>query len=108
MAWRIVKQPNGLYGRFSDIVDNFTHMNLTAAEVFDVCLDICGREESHGKIERADADEVYLGTEAEEPKDGLRRWRECLETIKEIHEEDLQDTIDSGSMPAEEITKVQD
>lgn len=29
MAWRIVKQPNGLFASFSDIVDHFTYTDMT-------------------------------------------------------------------------------
>ncbi len=32
MTWRIVQQPNGKFGRFSEAVDDFTHMNLTESE----------------------------------------------------------------------------
>lgn len=33
MATKIVKLPNGLYGRFSTVVDEFTHMNYTKQEM---------------------------------------------------------------------------
>jgi hypothetical protein len=38
MAWRIVKQPNGLYARFSDIVDNFTHYNMDRNEAIETYM----------------------------------------------------------------------
>jgi hypothetical protein len=35
----IAKQPNGKYARFSTIVDNFTHINMTADEYINVCIE---------------------------------------------------------------------
>lgn len=35
MPARIVKQPNGRYARFSTVVDNFTHYNMTREEALD-------------------------------------------------------------------------
>jgi hypothetical protein len=35
MAWRIVKQPNGLLARFSDVVDNFTAVDMTKQEAIE-------------------------------------------------------------------------
>lgn len=37
MCWRIVQQPDGLYARFSDVVQNFTHLGLSAMEVALLC-----------------------------------------------------------------------
>jgi hypothetical protein len=71
MAWRIVKQPNGLYAKWSDIVDNFTHLNMTRERALDLCLDDLGRKDAPGKIQRAE----------DEPS----RWLDCLKTIKLIH-----------------------
>ena len=47
MAWRIVRQPNGYYARFSEIVDDFTVYDMTRAEAI-VC---CRREQGMGKLE---------------------------------------------------------
>lgn len=100
MAWFIVKQPNGLYGRFSDTVDNFTHMNLTAMGAYDVCLGDCGRRDAITKMRCADEDVIC---EDYRERDGLRRWRACLETIECRNAGDLQNTIDAGSMPPEDL-----
>jgi hypothetical protein len=35
----ITKQPNGKYARFSTIVDNFTHINMTADEYINMCIE---------------------------------------------------------------------
>jgi hypothetical protein len=37
MAWRIVKQPDGLYSRFSEVVDDFTHRDMTKLEAYELC-----------------------------------------------------------------------
>lgn len=37
MGWRIVKQPNGLFASFSDIVDDFVEMNMNEDEAVDYC-----------------------------------------------------------------------
>lgn len=39
MAWRLVKQPNGLFGVFSEIVDNFTQINLSELEASNYCAE---------------------------------------------------------------------
>ena len=39
MAWRLVKQPNGLFGVFSEIVDNFTQINLSDVEASNYCAE---------------------------------------------------------------------
>ena len=33
MNWRVIRQPDGKYARFSDIVDDFTHFDLTREEI---------------------------------------------------------------------------
>lgn len=82
MAWRFVKQPNGLLGRFSDIVDNFTHLDLTEADAFDVALDHMGREDAAKKVQAGVDDIKPWSTEK---GDGLSRWRDSLETIEMVH-----------------------
>ena len=83
MAWRIVKQPNGLLARFSDIVDDFTHMNMTEAEAFEVCREYLGVEEAKRK--------VLAGVQDWKPwtnsvfGDGLSRWNDCIASIKNVH-----------------------
>jgi hypothetical protein len=72
MAWRIIKQPNGLYARFSDIVDNFTHYNMSINETKKVCMEKkCDFEEAVNKIQRAN----------ENP----HRFEEAMDIIKIIH-----------------------
>lgn len=72
MGWRIVKQPNGKYGRFSDIVDHFTHIHMTRAEALELCLSEGLSEDlAQDKVQRAD--------------DMIDRWQECLADIRTIH-----------------------
>ena len=55
MAWRIVKQPNGLYARFSDVVDNFTHYDMSENEVINRGIDDwdVGKETITKKLQNA-------------------------------------------------------
>ena len=84
MAWRLVKQPNGLIARFSDIVDHFTHANmdeaLVASELCDVSPDVVA-----DKLLGAAQDDVWGKVEQ---TDGFNRWRESLATIRAIHGEE--------------------
>ena len=86
MAWRIVKQPNGLLARFSDIVDDFTHMNMTEAEALEVCREYLGILEAQKK--------VLAGVEDWKPwtngvkGSGLDRWNDSIKTISNIHGKD--------------------
>jgi hypothetical protein len=71
MANRAVKQPNGLYARFSDIVDHFTDFNLSREELRQIYQDQIGREEAIEKLERADHH--------------AERFAKSIETIRVIH-----------------------
>lgn len=81
MAWRIVKQPNGLYARFSSIVDDFTHMNMTRQEALELCWEVFGsRHAREGtrpttkpspKVDRADSNPG--------------RWESDIDLIRIIH-----------------------
>lgn len=85
MGWRIVRQPNGKLARFSDVVDNFTHANMTEEEALEVCREHMGRL---GAIEK-----VKAGVEDHKPwthgvlGSGHDRWDDCIDTIKLIHGE---------------------
>lgn len=85
MAWRIVKQPNGMYARFSDVVDSFTHVNLSKDGAIDICMSVpcfMSIHTAEGKVNGADTDDVWGKIERD---DGLNRWRDSIETIKIIH-----------------------
>lgn len=81
MAWRIVKQPNGLYARFADPVDHFTAYNMTEEEAYLECMDHgCSTLEAESKMINADLDRTMDG--------GKGRWEESLNTIRIIHGEE--------------------
>jgi len=83
MAWRIVKQPNGLFARFSDIVDDFTHMNMSESEAFVVCKEEgCGEYEAFNKMKSGKEDHIPWTTT---PGSGLDRWKDSIDTIKSCH-----------------------
>lgn len=85
MAWRFVKQPNGLIARFSEIVDEFTHYDMTEAEAVDVALDFMGRQDAADKVSREVRD---LDPRTNAPGDGLSRFRDAIETIRFVHGEE--------------------
>lgn len=86
MAWRIVKQPNGLLARFSDVVDTFTDMNMNERQAYRLCREDIGVQESKRKVCAGKLDFIpWTNTPSE---DGLARWRDCLETIEAIHGKD--------------------
>jgi hypothetical protein len=95
MAWQIVKQPNGLFARWTDICDAFTQVNMTEQQVIDLGME--GRftmdskpmseQEIRGKLERAIADhQWHVASPHQVAKtipgdgDGLTRWRNCIKT----------------------------
>ena len=87
MAWRIVKQPNGLLARFSDIVDDFTHMDMTENEALEVCREYCGIEDAKRK--------VLAGVQDWKPwtmgvlGSGCDRWNDSVETIELVHGKEI-------------------
>jgi hypothetical protein len=72
MAWRIVKCPNGRYARFTEVVDNFTHYNLSREEAVELCIEKgCTPLGAEEKVKRAD--------------DKPSRYAEELQTIKVVY-----------------------
>jgi hypothetical protein len=88
MGWRFVKQPNGLLALFSEVVDSFTVLDMTPAEAAD-------EAEGKGMTRAAAWAKVGRGIDDVDPRtegrvqggEGLNRWRECLEIIREVHGE---------------------
>ena len=80
MGWRMVKQPNGAYARWSDVVDAFTHLNLSRRQALEVCRESLGSLEAEQKVKRADID----AGEADQPGPPLSRWKECLESMRAL------------------------
>lgn len=83
MAWRIVKQPNGMLARFSDIVDNFTDLNLTEAEALELCEVYAFPLEAERRVKAGIED--WKPWQDDKKGDGLSRWKDCLDTIQVIH-----------------------
>lgn len=75
MGWRFVRQPNGLFARFSEIVDDFTDYDLSVAEAVFLCM-------SEHALPKYVA-EVKIQSAIDSP--GLNRWNEALETIEICH-----------------------
>jgi hypothetical protein len=73
MAWRIVLQPNGKLARFSEVVDDFTDVDMDPWEAVDECI----RE---GMSVMDAIEKVKRGIDA-----GNDRYLECLETIRTRH-----------------------
>jgi len=84
MAWRFVRQPSGKLARFSDVVDNFTHYNLTKKQAIKVA------QESNLSLDEATV-KVQAGVDDIKPwttttkGGGLSRWNDSLETIERVH-----------------------
>jgi hypothetical protein len=72
MAWRMVLQPNGLFARFSDVVDDFTHWNYNREQAVALCVEEgLHISDAEAKVQRAQA--------------SPQRYSEELETIEMIH-----------------------
>lgn len=86
MAWRLVVQPNGKIARFSEVVDHFTDLDMTADEAVTLCIQqyTMSLDEAHVKLGHA------VHAEA-------TRWNEALDIIRAQHGEsaivDLLDTL---------------
>lgn len=95
MAWRIVKQPNKNLARFSDIVDDFTHMNMTKDEAIELCSTYMGSRNATIKVQ-AGIDDIKPWT-IDEKGMGLARWMDCIQTIEMVHGVGVaQDRIETG------------
>lgn len=82
MAWRVIVQPNGLFGIFNDVVDNFTIMNMTYTQVYNHCYQAMGRHDALEKIERAKEEIDGFTGKKHGP---LYRWDDALDTVQFRH-----------------------
>lgn len=97
MAWKIVKQPNGLLARFSDIVDSFTDGNMNEHEAYRLCRQKLGINAAKRKV-RAGLEDWLPWTIEQPSKDGLTRWRDSIETVEFIHgAKEAQDFVEMFS-----------
>lgn len=86
MGWFFLKQPNGKLARFSDVVDDFTHHDLTEAEALSYCSSSMGSIQAAEKVRRAlDDEDRWKPGVKHETVDGLGRWRDALKTVEAIH-----------------------
>ncbi len=87
MPWFIVKQPNGLYARFSTVVDDFTVLDMTRDEAREECRREPGMGivEAEEKVRKADAEALCHVTMGQPQGVPLSRWRGCLETVRRVH-----------------------
>jgi hypothetical protein len=84
MGSRIVKQPNGKLARFSEIVDNFTHINMDVVEATRVCMkEGMGADQAYAKVERGMYD--ISPNDHKSVGDGTERWNDALSIIKSMH-----------------------
>ncbi len=85
MAWRFVSQPNGLLARFSDIVDNFTHNDLSELDAINLCVIEygMGRAEAIEKVQGGIDD--WKPWSNKEKGSGHDRWDDSLKTIRSVH-----------------------
>jgi len=102
MAWRMILQPNGLLARFSDVVDNFTHVNLTKEEAFEVCFEELGRRDAEKKVEAGLKD--YKPWTLNTLGNGSERWEHSLKKIEMIHGgEEVEQWIDICSTDPQQL-----
>ena len=96
MAWRIVQQPNGLFARFSEIVDDFTDWQMSQDEAIALCTQVHGlsREDAVLKVTR--------GIDA-----GQQRFDEAVDIITVMHGQDhaLQKAQQMSTLPHQEEEK---
>jgi hypothetical protein len=80
---QIIKQPNGKYCLFSNIVDSITHYDMSEEEIVEVYVEEV-REEYKRKVKN-----VINQLEKEEKPyhQFTMTFDECIETIKEVHGE---------------------
>ena len=71
MPAKIVKQPNGLYARFSTIVDTFTHYDMDEWDLVEMFTENGGLKEGRRQIHKANSDPDAFA--------------ECIETVRLVH-----------------------
>ena len=86
MAWRFVRQPNGLLAIFSEIVDDFTVYDMSPLQAADEAESKgMTRDEAWAKVGRGLDDTNPRTGGTVQGGDGLNRWRECMEIIRTVH-----------------------
>lgn len=75
----IAKQPNGLYCRFSTVVDTVTHYNMTRDDYVEICKERFG--EKHGEEKANDILENHLHPFS----DVIERFMPNNDSVKEFN-----------------------
>lgn len=77
MGGFIAKQPNGLYCRYSSIVDNITHHNMTEEDYIELCVELA-KEEAREILEHAVPFDRVVSALYPDTKRDLRKMNEIL------------------------------
>jgi hypothetical protein len=74
MSWKIVRQPNDRYSRFSEVGDDFTRMNMSRNDAWELCRHDVGPRLADVRMKAADSDRFL--------------WTQILDVIRLSHGED--------------------
>ena len=77
MGGFIAKQPNGLYCRYSSVVDNITHYNMTEDDYIELVVERA-KEEAREILERAMSFDMVISSLYPDTKRDLRKMNEIL------------------------------
>lgn len=77
MAGFIAKQPNGLYCRYSSIVDNITHYNMTEEDYIELIVERA-KEKAREILEHAEPFDKVVSALYPDTKRDLRKMNEIL------------------------------
>lgn len=80
MGGFIAKQPNGLYCRFSTVVDTITHMNMTEEDYINYCVE---RAKEQAEREAKDVLKHYVHS-FDEVKDSFYPGNNTIEEFNEM------------------------
>lgn len=78
MAWRFVKQPNGLLARFSEVVDDFTDYDMTEAEATAYAWELGCGPYSEEKVRNGIENKAVFGDDA-------NRFEEAIGIVLAVH-----------------------
>lgn len=96
MGRQIVKQPNGLYAQWSSVVDDFTLIDATKA---DMIADFVEAETARIHAQVSKVIET-LESGGKPYNQFTMTWEECLSSIREVHGNDTESLrLIAGSKP---------
>jgi hypothetical protein len=99
----IVMQPDGRFARFSTVVDNFTHADMTRDQALELCVGQLGRFAAEEKVSNAERDVPPCSGHRPNWSDKTTRWRESLRTVALIHgRRVLRETLAEFSLSEEQ------